>query len=83
MHAAKIEPGLYNVCNGEPTIIGPLAEKIVEIMKSKSAINYLAERPGDIKHSLGSNEKIKATGWHPKSLFEKSLQETIEYYKKL
>ena len=82
LHAAKIEPGLYNVCNGEPTIIGPLAEKIVEIMKSKSAINYLAERPGDIKHSLGSNEKIKGTGWQPEYPFDNSLKETIKYYKK-
>ena len=83
LHAATIEPGLYNVCNGEPTIIGPLAEKIVEIMKSDSAINYLSERPGDIKHSLGSNKKIKATGWQPEYPFEKSLKETIKYYKKL
>ena len=80
LHAAKIEPGLYNVCNGEPTIIGSLSEKIVEIMKSKSAINFLSERHGDIKHSLGSNEKIKATGWKPEYPFENSLKETIEYY---
>jgi len=83
LHAATIEPGLYNVCNGKPTIISPLAEKIVEIMKSKSIINYLPERPGDIKHSLGSNEKIKVSGWKPESSFDNSLKETIEYYKEM
>ena len=83
LHAAKIDPGLYNVCNGNPTVIGLLSKKIVEIMKSKSTINFLSERPGDIKHSLGSNEKIKDTGWQPKTSFEISLKETIEYYKEM
>jgi len=83
LHAATIEPGLYNVCTGLPTVIAPLAEKIIELTKAKSTINILPERPGDIKHSLGSMEKIKSTGWQPESPFEKSLQETIEYYSKL
>ncbi len=82
LHAATIESGLYNICNEQPTIIGPLAEKIVEMTKAKSEINYLLERPGDIKHSLGSNKKIKSTGWQPESTFDKSLQKTIEYYEK-
>ncbi len=83
LHAVEIDSGIYNVCNGKPTVIAPLAERIIELTKAKSEINFLDERPGDIKHSLGSNVRIKSSGWHPESEFEKSLKETIEFYLKL
>jgi UDP-glucose 4-epimerase len=62
--------------------INDLARKIIELTGSSSSIEYAQERPGDVKHSMASVDKITAAGFHPASSFDSGLQATIEYFLK-
>tara|TARA_R110002050_G_scaffold261556_1_gene401594 strand:+ start:59683 stop:60612 length:930 start_codon:yes stop_codon:yes gene_type:complete len=70
----------YNVALGHSTSILELAEKIIDITSSKSKIQFLEERPGDIKHSKANPSKFNKLGFQPKYTIEEALNETIEFY---
>ena len=80
LHARTAPAGVYNVGNNSTTIIQSLAEKIISLTKSKSKLINVPERPGEVKHSRASIEKIISTGWHPSFPFDEALVKTIEYY---
>lgn len=71
---------MYNVALGHSTSILELAEKIIEITNSKSEIQFLEERMGDIKHSKADPSKFNQLGFRPDYSIEKALEETIEFY---
>ncbi len=75
--------GVYNVAYGKRLTINDLAAMIIKILGSKSEIRHLQERPGDIKHSLASIDKLLSTGFKPQSDFRQGLEKTIEYFRKL
>ncbi len=52
---------IFNVASGQITTIQDLVQTIIDITGSSSVIQYLPARPGDIKHSHGSNAKIVET----------------------
>lgn len=70
----------YNVALGHSTSILELAEKIIEITNSKSQIQFLEERPGDIKHSKADPSKFNQLGFKPQYTIDEALRETIEFY---
>jgi UDP-glucose 4-epimerase len=70
----------YNVALGHSTSILELAEKIIDITNSKSLIQLLEERPGDIKHSKANPAKFNQLGFEPKYSIDQALKETIEFY---
>jgi len=70
----------YNVALGHSTSVLELAKKIIEITNSKSEIQFLEERPGDIKHSKANPSKFNELGFKPDYSIEKALEETIEFY---
>ncbi|MGM5468959.1 SDR family oxidoreductase [Flavobacteriaceae bacterium LMO-SS05] len=70
----------YNVALGHSTSILELAEKIIETTNSKSEIQFLDERPGDIKHSKADPSKFNQLGFKPQYTIEQALSETIEFY---
>ena len=72
--------GVYNVGYGKTTEVGALAREIVRITNSKSKVLNLPERPGDIKHSGSSVEKLLATGYRPSTDFKSALDATIKYF---
>ena len=49
-------------------------------MESKSEIQHQPERAGDVKHSLASVDRIKATGFQPSSNFDEGLKQTIRFF---
>ena len=72
---------VYNI-SGEGIIsINELALMINKMCKNESPVVYLPERPGDIKHSAASIDKLKETGFKIKYLREDSITETYKYYK--
>ncbi len=75
--------GVHNVAYGGRITINDLAKKIIAICGSKSEIKYLPERAGDVKHSMASVDKLKATGFTPASNFEDGLKATVEYFRNL
>jgi UDP-glucose 4-epimerase len=78
--ASKTGNETYNVALGHSTSILELAEKIIEITNSKSQIQFLEERPGDIKHSMANPSKFNQLGFKPDYTIESALQETIYFY---
>ncbi|MDD3117306.1 MAG: NAD-dependent epimerase/dehydratase family protein, partial [Victivallaceae bacterium] len=72
--------GVYNVAYGGKITINDLVNKIKTLTGSESNVQYLEERPGDVKHSMASVEKLKKTGFIPTSDFDQGLAATIEYF---
>ena len=76
--------GIYNIAGGKQITIRELADKIVELTGSRSEIEYVDERKGDVKHSLADITKAgKKLAWQPKYTLEQGLKEYIDCYSKL
>jgi UDP-glucose 4-epimerase len=73
--------GVYNVAYGQRQTIQEVAEKIIELTGSASAIERGPVRAGDVKHSQAAVEKLLATGFSPDSRFDEGLARTIEFFK--
>lgn len=69
--------GVFNVAYGRPITITALAEAICRLTGLHSKISYAPARPGDVKHSVASIEKLRAAGFTAKDNFEESLRATI------
>jgi len=74
--------GVFNVAYGGKTTITDLAETILEITGSDSAIAYGPERAGDVRHSTASIDKLAGTGFKPSSDFKAGLEKTIEFFQR-
>ncbi len=78
--ASQIGDETYNVALGYSTSILELAEKIIRITNSKSQIQFLEERSGDIKHSKANPKKFNDLGFQPDHSIDSALEETISFY---
>lgn len=72
--------GIYNVARGGRLTINDLAKKIIALTGSSSEIVYQAERPGDVKHSTASIEKLRTAGFEPITNFEDALMATVKWF---
>ena len=59
---------------GHSTSILELAQKIIEITNSKSEIQFLEERAGDIKHSKANPSKFNKLGFKPQYTIKRYLK---------
>jgi UDP-glucose 4-epimerase len=57
--------GVYNAGYGTQTTILDLARSILALTGSRSEIRFGPDRPGDVRHSRASVEKLRAAGWKP------------------
>ncbi|MBP1841516.1 SDR family NAD(P)-dependent oxidoreductase [Formosa algae] len=78
--ASQQGKGVYNVALGQSTSVKQLAEHIIKITNSKSKIQFLETRSGDIKHSMANPNKFNELGFKPKWTIEDGLSETIKFY---
>jgi len=74
--------GIFNVACGRQITITDLALTIRNLTKSSSAIEYGAERLGDVKHSVASVEKIRTAGFRPVCDLAGGLRATIEFFRR-
>jgi UDP-glucose 4-epimerase len=74
--------GVFNVACGRRLTITDLAVTIRNLTKSSSTIDYSAERPGDVKHSVAGVGKIQTAGFRPVCDLAGGLRATIEFFKK-
>jgi UDP-glucose 4-epimerase len=74
--------GIFNVACGRQTSIADLALTIRKLTKSSCAINYGAERPGDVKHSVASIDKMQTAGLGPVCDLAEGLRATVELFSK-
>lgn len=75
--------GTYNVGYGAKMTINDLAETIIGATGSSSVIEHKEERPGDVKHSMASADKLRAAGWRPQHTLAEGLAATVEYFKNI
>ena len=73
--------GVFNVAGGKKTAIRDLASKICALTGSSSKIKFAPPRPGDVKHSLASIDRLRAAGFAPRCNFNDGLQATIAFFK--
>ncbi len=74
--------GVFNVACGRKITITDLALTICNLAKSSSMIQYGAERPSDVKHSVAGLDKAQAAGFKPVSDLAEGLHATIEFFRK-
>jgi UDP-glucose 4-epimerase len=73
--------GVFNAGYGGQITINQLASQIVTQAGSSSKILHAPERPGDVKHSRASADKLLGAGWKPKHTLEEGLAATFEFFK--
>ena len=72
--------GVYNIAYGKKITINDLVNLIKNVTDSKSEVIHLAERAGDVKHSLAAVDKLNATGFKPSFNFDLGMKATVEYF---
>ncbi|MEY3812907.1 MAG: hypothetical protein RL495_854, partial [Verrucomicrobiota bacterium] len=81
--SSKDMSGTYNVGYGQGQSILALAQEIIRLTGSKSVIEHLPPRAGDVRHSVASTERILSAGWKPLSSVSSGLAETVDYFRQL
>lgn len=77
---------VYNICSARPIKIGDMLNKLLEISGTKARIEVDPKklRPTDEPVVVGDNTKIKRDcGWKPKISLEKTLEGTLNYWRKM
>jgi UDP-glucose 4-epimerase len=69
--------GVYNVGYGGQITVLEVAQRILALAGSTSPIQYLAERPGDVRHSRADVEKLQRAGFRPRGTLEQGLAATL------
>jgi UDP-glucose 4-epimerase len=73
--------GVFNAGYGGQLTINQLAENIVAQAGTSSRILHGPERPGDVRHSRASAERLLAAGWQPRHSLEDGLATTFESFR--
>lgn len=71
------DTGVFNVACGQSIAINELADMICRTVGSQSGIFHAGERPGDVRHSLASIDKLKGAGFVPAGNLKSGLKATI------
>ncbi len=71
--------GVYNVGTGKEITILELAELVKKVTGCDCEVKFAPPRPGDIRRSVASIEKIKGIGWEPKVGIEEGLRRSYEW----
>lgn len=75
---------VYNVCSGRDWKIKDMLDYLLSLSKVKVEIKQdpARMRPSDVPILLGDNTKFtKQTGWKPEIPFEKTLEDTLNYWR--
>lgn len=76
----------YNVCSGEKTKISDLLDILISLSETQNIrveTDSAKLRAIDVKVIYGDNSKLRThTGWSPEYSLKKSLEDTLEYWKK-
>jgi UDP-glucose 4-epimerase len=74
--------GIFNIGCGRQISIADLALTIRKLTQSNSMIEYVEERPGDVKHSVAGMDKVQEAGFRPVCDLAGGLRATIEFFRK-
>jgi UDP-glucose 4-epimerase len=73
--------GVFNAGYGSQVTINQLASRLLAQAGSTAGIHHAPERPGDVKHSRASAERLLAAGWKPRHSLDEGLAATFDYFK--
>lgn len=73
--------GVFNAGYGGQITINDLANGLISAAGSTSKVLHGPERPGDVRHSRASSDKLRAAGWAPKHTLQEGLGVTLEFFK--
>lgn len=82
---SEVNSGIYNICSGIPRNISDILNILIGFSKVKIdvSIDKSKFRPIEVEKFVGNNSKLKSsTNWEPSRNFEKSLFETLEWWRK-
>jgi len=81
----KGEPGeAYNICSGKCFSMREVLDMLLEISGANVKVESDPDRmrPSDVPVLLGDSRKFRErTGWEPKIPFEKTLEDTLNYWR--
>ena len=74
--------GIFNAGYGGQITINKLAARLIANAGSPSKILHAPARPGDVRHSRASAERLHTAGWDPSYTLEQGLKATFDSFKK-
>jgi GDP-4-dehydro-6-deoxy-D-mannose reductase len=81
----KCEAGeVYNICSGKAWVIRDVLDYLLGLSKTKIEVRQdpTRMRPSDVPILLGDHSKFtKATGWEPRTPFEQTLSDMLDYWR--
>src|SRR5271165_4337514 len=73
---------VFNVATGERYDLNQTFQLLKKIIGYQGAVNYAADRAGDVKHSLADIAKAQSNlGYKPTVDFEEGLRRTVAWYR--
>ena len=78
-------PGeIYNICSGKGYKISQILERLISMSKAKIDVRcgYNKLRPLEEPIYIGDNSKLNSLGWKPEIPLNKTLQDTLDYWRK-
>ena len=73
--------GVFNAGYGGQITINDLADGLIRAAGSSSEVLHADERPGDVRHSRASAEKLRAAGWAPRHTLDEGLEATLAFFR--
>ncbi|RKX25133.1 MAG: LPS biosynthesis protein WbpP [Candidatus Zixiibacteriota bacterium] len=72
----------FNVACGDQFTLNDLLNQLRKIIGTETKANYVDPRPGDIKHSFATIDKLGKFGYKPTVGFEEGLRSTVDFFRK-
>ena len=72
---------MMNFACGERYTLNQILEMLQKILKTDIKPIFADSRPGDVKHSRASSDKLRAAGWKPQYTLEEGLAATFDFFK--
>jgi len=82
----KCPPGeVYNIGGVETMTVGEMLDRLLKLSKTKNIgveVDQSRLRPSDVTLQIPCIDKfVEATGWKPEIRFEKTLKDTLDYWR--
>jgi UDP-glucose 4-epimerase len=74
--------GVFNAGYGQAMTVKELAQKVITVAGSSSAILHAPQRAGDVKHSRAAIDKLLATGFRHTGSMDEGLRDTFDYFRR-
>jgi UDP-glucose 4-epimerase len=75
--------GVFNAGYGGQITINDLASQVITNAGTAAQVLHAPERPGDVKHSRASADKLLAAGWKPQHTLHEGLAATFDFFKSI